>query len=60
MMMMMTMTLTFMMRQLKPKMIVTIMSFDPNIQILGLVAILGHESQKLHNHRHLAFCNSYT
>jgi hypothetical protein len=36
------------------------MSLDPNIQILQLVIILGHESQELHNHKHLAFCNSYT
>ncbi len=59
-MMMMIMTLTFMMKQLKPQMIMTTMSLDPNIQILPLVIFLGHESQRLHNHRHLAFCNIYT
>jgi hypothetical protein len=32
----------------------------PNIQILPLVILLWHKSQGLHNHRHLAFCNSYT
>jgi hypothetical protein len=42
-MMMMTMTPIVLMRQLKPKMIVTTMSLDPNIQILPLVIILGHE-----------------
>jgi hypothetical protein len=60
MMMMMMMTLTFLMGQLRPKMVMTTMSLDPNIQILQVVIILGHESQELHNHKHLAFCNSYT
>jgi hypothetical protein len=59
-MMMMTMTPTFLMKQLRPQMIVTTMSLDPNIQILPLVILVGHESQGLHNHRHLAFHNSYT
>ncbi len=36
------------------------LSQNPNIQILPLVIFLGHESQGLHNHRHLAFCNIYT
>jgi hypothetical protein len=40
-MMMMTMTLTFLMRQLRPQMIVTTMSFDPNIQNLPLIILLG-------------------
>ncbi len=33
---------------------------DPNSQILPLIILVGHESQGLHNHRHLAFHNSYT
>jgi len=45
---------------LRPQMIVTTMNFDPNIQILPLIILLSHESQRFHNHRHLAFCNSYT
>jgi hypothetical protein len=60
MMMMMTMTRTFLMKQLMPQMIMTTMNYDPNIQILPLIILLGHKSQRLHNHRHLAFCNSYT
>jgi hypothetical protein len=60
MMMMMTMTPTFLMKQFRPQMIVTTMSLDPNIQILPLVILLGHESQGFHNHRHLAFYNTYT
>jgi hypothetical protein len=55
MMMMMTMTSTFLMKQLRPQMIVTTMSLDPNIQILPLVIFLGHKSQGFHNHMHLAF-----
>jgi hypothetical protein len=30
---------------LKPQMILTTMNFDPKIQILPLVILLGHESQ---------------
>jgi hypothetical protein len=41
-------------------MIVTTMNLDPNIQILPLVIFLSHKSQGFHNHRHLAFYNSYT
>jgi hypothetical protein len=48
------------MKQLRPQIIVTTMSFDPNIQIRPLIILLGHESQGLHNNKHLAFCNSYT
>jgi hypothetical protein len=59
MMMMMIMTPTFLTGELRLEMIVITMSLDPNIQIQQLVIILGHESQKLHNHKHLAFCNSY-
>jgi hypothetical protein len=59
-MMMMTMTPTFFMKQLKPQLIVTTMNLDLNIQIFPLIIFLGHESQRLHNHRYLAFCNSYT
>jgi hypothetical protein len=47
-------------KTIKAQMIVTTMSLDPNIKILPLVILLGHKSQGLHNHRHLAFCNSYT
>jgi hypothetical protein len=59
-MMMMMMTLTFLMKQLKPQMIMTTMSLEPNIQILPSVIFLGHESQGLHNHRHLAFFVIFT
>jgi hypothetical protein len=59
-MMMMTMTLAFMMRQLKPQMIVTSMNIDHNIQIISLIIFLDHKSQGLHNHKHFSFCNSYT
>jgi len=45
---------------LKPQMTVTTLSFDPNIQILPLIIFLSHKSQRFHDHRHLAFCNSYT
>jgi hypothetical protein len=48
--------MTFMMKQLKPQ----IVSLNPNIKILPLVILLGHKSQGLHNHKHLAFCNTYT
>ncbi len=41
-------------------MIMITMSLDPNIQILPLIILLGHESQRLHNHKHLAFHKSYT
>jgi hypothetical protein len=58
-MMMMTMMLTFTMRQLRPQMIVTTKSFDPKIEILPLIIFLGHKSQGLLNHGHLAFCNTY-
>jgi hypothetical protein len=44
MMMMMTITLTFLMKQLRPQMILTTTSFDPNIQILPLMILLSHES----------------
>jgi hypothetical protein len=54
------MTLTFLMKQLRPQMIVTTMNLNPNIQILPLVILLGHKSQGLHNHKHLAFYNSCT
>jgi len=50
-MMMITMTLTFLMRQLRPQMIMTTMNFDPKIQNLPLVILLGHKSQGLHNYR---------
>jgi hypothetical protein len=60
MMMTMTMTPTFIMiNQLRSQMIMTTMSLDPNIKILPLIILLSHESQQLHNHRHVAFCNSY-
>jgi hypothetical protein len=59
-MMLMIMTLTFFMGQLRPEMIVTTVNLDPNIQVLQLVIILGHKSKELHNHKHLAFCNSHT
>jgi hypothetical protein len=39
--------------------IMTTMSFDPSIKILPLIILSHHESQGLHNHRHLAFCNCY-
>jgi len=32
----------------------------PQHQILPLVILLSHKSRRLHNNRHLAFCNSYT
>jgi hypothetical protein len=51
---------TFLMRQVRPQMIVMTMNLDFNIQILPLVILLDHESQGLHNHRHLAFYNSFT
>jgi hypothetical protein len=50
-MMMITMTLTFLMKQLRSQMIVTTMSLDPNIQNLPLIILLGHKSQGLHNYR---------
>jgi hypothetical protein len=55
MMMMMTMTPSFLMKQLRPQMIVTTVSLDPNIQILPLIIFLRYKSQGFHNHRHLAF-----
>jgi hypothetical protein len=60
MMMMITMMLTFPMRQLRPQMIVITKSLDPKIQFLPLIIFLGHESQGLLNHMHLEFCNIYT
>jgi hypothetical protein len=55
-----TMTSTFFMRQLRPQIIVITMSLNPKIQIMPMVILLGHESQRLHNHKQLAFCNTYT
>jgi hypothetical protein len=45
---------------LKPQMILTTMNLNPKIQILPLVIFLRRESQQLHSHKHLAFCNTYT
>ncbi len=44
---------------LRSQMIVTTMSFDLNIQILPLIILLSHESQKFHNHKHMTFYNVY-
>jgi len=44
MMMMMTMTPTFFMKQLKPQLKVTTMNLDPNIQLFPLIILLGHKS----------------
>jgi hypothetical protein len=51
MMMMTTMTLTFLMGQLRPQMVVTTMGLDPIIQFLQLVILLGHEFEGFRNFR---------
>jgi hypothetical protein len=49
--MMMMMIPTFLIRQLRPRMTMTIVNLDPKIQILLVIILLGHESQRLHNLR---------
>jgi hypothetical protein len=50
-MMMMTITLNFLMRQLRPQMTMSIMNLDPKIQFLQFVILQGHKSQEFHNFR---------